>query len=195
MKQLELQLIEINKRLDVLTDAVNTGGGGIIDPCCPATNTLLGEIKTIIQEVEVSINETHDTFQILDCAGLPIGTPQDVEKTVVLNKLTSQICNVQELADAIVASLPESPTVTNYDNEEELVIPTNATYTISANSVHAYSITVKGSGTASTIKIGTDSPSSIDDGYSKSVEFSTTNIKSVEIFCDVDDVIRVIKQF
>lgn len=144
MKQLELQLIEINKRLDVLTDAVNTGGGGIIDPCCPATNTLLGEIKTIIQEVEVSINETHDTFQILDCAGLPIGTPQDVEKTVVLNKIITSICNVEDLATAIGNAIV-FPIPIEYNTAETIIVNSlNSPYNINSNYFHEISIRAKG---------------------------------------------------
>ena len=75
----------------------------------------------------------NDTFQITDCAGLPIGTPQDIKKTVVLNTTTTNICNVQELADAINAT-------TTYNNVQHYLLDnTNPILIIPANTVHSIS--------------------------------------------------------
>jgi hypothetical protein len=74
-----------------------------------------------------------DTFQITDCELGNIGTPQEVKKTVVLNKLTTQICNAQELADAINAT-------TTYNNVQHYLLDsTNPILIIPANTVHSIS--------------------------------------------------------
>jgi hypothetical protein len=47
------------------------------------------------------IPPNEDTFQVADCAGIPIGDPISVTKTIVVNKLITKICNVTEIANAI----------------------------------------------------------------------------------------------
>lgn len=138
-----------------------------------------------------------DTFQITDCELGNIGTPQEVKKTVVLNKLTTQICNVQELADLIAEAIvfPVTPTLVNYNKEEELIITPDTIYSILSNTVHGYGLSVSGTGTTSTITINGGTAVPISSGYSKQVEFSTTNDFTIDIFCDVNDVIRLIKQY
>jgi hypothetical protein len=156
-------------------------------------------IKVDICNIADSPVDTYanDTFQITDCNGLPIGTPQDVKKTVVLNKLTTQICNAQELADLIAEAIvfPETPTLVNYNKEEELIITPDTIYSILSNTVHGYGLSVSGTGTTSTITINGGTAVPISSGYSKQVEFSTTNDFTIDIFCDVNDVIRLIKQY
>lgn len=71
----------------------------------------------------------------------------------------------------------------------------NTTYNIPINSVHSYTITVSGTGTTSTIQISANTPVPIANGYSKSIEFTTTNQSEVNIFCDTNDVIRILKQY
>lgn len=78
----------------------------------------------------------NDTFQITDCAGLPIGTPQNIKKTVVLNTTTTNICNVQEIADAINAIAP-----TTY-NTNTTQIATNNVITLAATTYHSVSVAV-----------------------------------------------------
>ena len=202
-----------------------------------------------------------DTFQIYNCSEEPVGSPQDVLKTVVLNSITTKICNITELSDAISAPIIESldadtyisyttplkitgvdisnvkhymylrhkiinknktiltdeieysllgdafspaePVVDivsyltdwNFNEEEELIMAVNTTYNIPINSVHSYTITVSGTGTTSTIQISANTPVPIANGYSKSIEFTTTNQSEVNIFCDTNDVIRILKQY
>lgn len=145
-----------------------------------------------------------DTFQIYNCSEEPVGSPQDVLKTVVLNSITTKICNVQEIAEAISTTdlatettLLQLLTILNreYNEEEELIITANTTYNIPINSVHSYTITVSGTGTTSTIQISANTPVPIANGYSKSIEFTTTNQSEVNIFCDTNDVIRILKQY
>jgi len=152
------KLKELNRNI-----LCKTSTGTVTDACCPATNTLLGEIKTAIDNLDISVDnlvlntdtleintdevetlltdikvdleKVIDTFQILDCEGLPIGTPQDILKTIVLNKLTTQICNVQELADAINAVTP----ITYNNVNHYLLDNTNPILTIPANTVHSIS--------------------------------------------------------
>lgn len=186
-KEIIIQLKEIKRALICKSDV---SSGGNVDSCCPETNTLLTDIKELLSLIP--IDETFDTFQILDCEGLPIGTPQNIKKTIVLNKTTTKVCNVQELADAINAGLP---TVINYNSEEELIITPDSTYTIAPNTVHAYSVSVTGTGTTSTISINGAVAIPITDGYLKQVQFTTTNAFSIEIFCDLNDVIIIGKQY
>ena len=197
----------------------------VSDPCCPATNLLLNDIKsaidnldisvdnlvlntdtleintdeveTLLTDIKVDLEKVIDTFQILDCGGLPIGAPQDILKTIVLNKLTTQICNAQELADLIAEAIvfPVTPTLVNYNKEEELIITPDTIYSILSNTVHGYGLSVIGTGTTSTITINGGTAVPISNGYSKQVEFSTTNDFTIDIFCDVNDVIRLIKQY
>lgn len=177
-----------------------------VDACCPATNTLLEDIKTAIQQLDISVDnlvlntdtleintdgleallttlngltqtesdETQvlltdiktnlqsiidklnqpcgvdainvnvcgssgeqaiDTFQVIDCEGNNVGTPQEVKKTIVLNSITTKICNVQEIADAINAIAPAT-----YNNVSHYLLDsTNPILTIPANTVHSIS--------------------------------------------------------
>lgn len=257
------KLKELNRNI-----LCKTSTGTVTDACCPATNTLLGEIKTALDNLDISIDnlvlntdtleintdgletllttlntitqiendenqvlltdikdnlqviidklnqpcgvdainvnvcgssgeQAIDTFQVIDCEGNNVGTPQEVKKTVVLNKLTTQICNAQELADLIAEAIvfPVTPTLVNYNKEEELIITPDTIYSILSNTVHGYGLSVIGTGTTSTITINGGTAVPISNGYSKQVEFSTTNDFTIDIFCDVNDVIRLIKQY
>jgi len=71
-----------------------------------------------------------DTFQIYNCSEEPVGSPQDVLKTVVLNSITAKICNIQELANALItldAELVYTPSskfhigVNNFYSREKIV--------------------------------------------------------------------------
>ena len=171
-----------------------------VDGVVTSENYLDGVLYTpqgTVSKCEDCCKDTYanDTFQIKDCTGTDIGSPQEVKKTIVLNNITTSICNFQELADAIISGFPTNPPIVNYNNEEELIITPNTTYNITANSVHAYSLNVKGTGTQSTISINGAIPLPISNGYSKQIEFSTTNSFSIDIFCDTNDTIRLIKQF
>jgi hypothetical protein len=249
------KLKELNRNI-----LCKTSTGTVTDACCPATNTLLGEIKTALDNLDISIdnlvlntdtleintdgletllttlntitqiendenqvlltdikdnlqaiidklnqpcgtdsinvnvcNEAAiDTFQVKDCTGLDVGTPQEVKKTVVLNNISTKICNVEELANAINVG---TPSLVTYNSEEELIIPQNSTYNIPANSIHAYSVNVSGSGITSTISINGSTPVSITSGYTKQIEFTTMNTFSINIFCGINSIIRIGKQF
>ena len=145
-----------------------------------------------------------DTFQIYNCSEEPVGSPQDVLKTVVLNSITTKICNVQEIAEAISTTdlatettLLQLLTILNreYNKEEEVIITPNSTYNIPINSVHAYTINVIGNGTTSSITINGGTALQISNGYNKQMEFTTLNEYSIDIFCDVNDIIRIRKKF
>jgi len=144
-------------------------------------------IKVDICNIADSPIDTYanDTFQITDCAGLPIGTPQNIKKTVVLNTTTTNICNVQELADAIKL-VPE------YNTEEEILLLPNTVYTISSGTVHKYAVSVLGNGTASTIKVGAGLILPIKNGYHKQIEFTNLNTQEVIFTCGTGDEIRII---
>lgn len=73
-----------------------------------------------------------DTFQIYNCSEEPVGSPQDVLKTVVLNTTTTNICNVQELIDGL-------NTQVNYNNVTQYEAEFNSPVTITGNTVHSIS--------------------------------------------------------
>ena len=219
IQQLDISVDNLVLNTDTLE--INTDGleallttlNGLTQTESDETQVLLTDIKTNLQSIIDKLNQpcgvdainvnvcgssgeqAIDTFQIKDCTGTDIGSPQEVKKTIVLNNITTSICNFQELADAIISGFPTNPPIVNYNNEEELIITPNTTYNITANSVHAYSLNVKGTGTQSTISINGAIPLPISNGYSKQIEFSTTNSFSIDIFCDTNDTIRLIKQF
>lgn len=63
--------------------------------------TEFDQTQVKIDELITSVEFAQDTFQVQDCSGNDVGTPENVLKVVQLNKATVQICNIQELADAI----------------------------------------------------------------------------------------------
>lgn len=66
---------------------------------------LLLEMRLLNQNLAGLRSLSDGVFQPVDCAGLPVGDPQHVTKTVQLNKSIVQICNVAELGAAIAAAL------------------------------------------------------------------------------------------
>lgn len=103
----------------------------------PNTNhTLVDNFPTFAQ----------DTFQTVDCEGAEIGSLQEVIKTIVLNNISTKICNVEELATAIQGTL--------YNNVKQYELIDGQTLTIPANSVHSISYKII-SGNVD-IKIGND---------------------------------------
>jgi predicted nucleic acid-binding Zn-ribbon protein len=65
--------------------------------------TEFDQTQVKLDEVITAIEFAHDTFQLEDCEGNPIGVEENVIKVVQLAKQRVSICNVQELADAINA--------------------------------------------------------------------------------------------
>lgn len=63
------------------------------------------QTQNILSEIKDSILATQDSFQIVDCAGASVGEPETVQKTVVLNKVISSICNTSDISDPIVAAI------------------------------------------------------------------------------------------
>lgn len=94
--------------------------------------TIIKELKEIKRSLTCGNTSANDTFQITDCAGLPIGTPQDIKKTVVLNSITTKICNIQELIDGL-------NTQVNYNNVTQYEAEFNSPVTITGNTVHSIS--------------------------------------------------------
>jgi hypothetical protein len=128
-------LNELKQIKKALTCGNSFSSTGTSDTCCPQTNNLLGQIETAINNLDISNTYANDTFQVTDCEGLPIGTLQDIKKTVVLNTTTTSICNVQEIADAINAIAPAT-----YNNVSHYLLDsTNPILTIPANTVHSIS--------------------------------------------------------
>lgn len=111
------QLVAINANTDAvetLIASTNTKLDTLISNT-DDVESLLTDIKTVltapcgdpnVQKVEVCslpIDVTYDTFQVTDCEGNNIGTPQDVQKTVILNNIATKICNVDDLASAMTS--------------------------------------------------------------------------------------------
>jgi surface protein len=65
--------------------------------------TEFDETQEKLDELIAASKFGQDTFQVQDCAGNLVGTPEEVNKVIVLNKQTVSICNIDELADAINA--------------------------------------------------------------------------------------------
>jgi DNA repair ATPase RecN len=88
-------LTSIETKLDTITTELET------------INTTLqsefDETQVILNDLKDSIESTLTTFQAKDCDDVNIGTPEVAQKSVILNKVITSLCNVQELADAINA--------------------------------------------------------------------------------------------
>ena len=67
-------------------------------------------IEDKLEEVKQDILATQDTFQVTDCQGQAVGSPQTINKTSVINKVTSIICNTTEISDPLVEAI-EAQTV------------------------------------------------------------------------------------
>jgi len=53
-------------------------------------------ILALLKKDTANIDDYGSTFQVQDCNGTDVGTPQNVLKTVVLNKVIASICNTDE---------------------------------------------------------------------------------------------------
>ena len=62
----------------------------------PKTNQSFNKYDNTLELVK-------DNFQVLDCAGLPIGVPQDILKTVVINQQSVKDCNSDDILTALQA--------------------------------------------------------------------------------------------
>jgi hypothetical protein len=56
-------------------------------------DSILAQLKANKDSV---LNLVHSKFQVADCNGTNIGTPQDVLKTIILNNVTTRICNTED---------------------------------------------------------------------------------------------------
>jgi surface protein len=92
--QVEALLQQIKELLDANTTGLDCDTPSFSKDCDRAE--LLDKLQEIIKAVEFA----QDTFQVVDCDGNDVGTPQEVIKTVVLNNQLVTICNVDELSGA-----------------------------------------------------------------------------------------------
>jgi len=138
--------------LDGVVSSCQLGGGGGGAP--PADPTII-------------------IFQGKDCAGVDVGVPESVQKTIVLNKTITDICNVDEIVIPIVNAL--SPI---YNNNVTQVNAGLTPIVLNANTYNSVSISIL-SGSATIDNDGV--PFVALAGYSKSWSASTllTNVITV----------------
>lgn len=93
LEDIKVSVESIDSKLTVITDSLT------------AINTTLqdefDETQVILNDLKDSIESTLTTFQAKDCDDVNIGSPEVAQKSVILNKITTTICNVDELAEAI----------------------------------------------------------------------------------------------
>jgi len=157
-------------------------------------NREVEKLKCCISTTSPGSDVTYDTFQIVDCNGDNVGTPQDVQKTVVLNSLQVAICNIDALAEAIAAQIvANTPTAALYNTTNTLILPQGTTYNIPANTIHAYTLEVKNGSTGinSTITFNGGTPIPLTEGDIDAEEYSTLNANSIDIYCDYNDIIKL----
>lgn len=82
-----------------------------------------------------------------------------------------------------------------FNDEEEIMLTAGNSHTIQPNSVHSYSIVVTGTGTGSYYTLNGGTPIPIKDGYSKQITFEVYNNQQIDIYCDNNDEIRILKQW
>jgi hypothetical protein len=92
-------------------------------------------LEAKLDSIDGKIGFAQDTFQLEDCDGNPIGTEQDVIKTVVLNKTTASICNTADIVDPIVdaINLQQASAVGKAQDFMSWTAAVNATLTIPLN--------------------------------------------------------------
>ncbi len=89
--------------------------------------------------LKVDICGVSTTFQPKDCAGVNIGTPQKALQVVAINKQIVQICNIDELADAIGGGGSGGA---NYNTPQFIFLTADDSVNIAANTVHSISYKV-----------------------------------------------------
>ncbi len=66
------------------------------------------ETQQAIADLQAAVELTQSTFQVKDCAGVDVGTPLNVQQSIVVNKITTEICNTADVSDPIVAAIEAS---------------------------------------------------------------------------------------
>jgi hypothetical protein len=94
-------------------------------------------------------NITVDTFQVVDCQGNNIGSPQKINKTTVLNKVTSIVCNTSDITGPIITAIQEQTQSLQVARLHDILqtppMAIGATVTIGANKFATISVlAVKG---------------------------------------------------
>lgn len=85
----------------------------------------------------------------------------------------------------------------DFGHQETIMITPNTTYNIPINSIHAYSVEVRqgSTGTTSSVTIAGGTPYIITEGDIETVEYTTYNKQTIDIFCDSNDIIKLKKQW
>jgi hypothetical protein len=66
-------------------------------------DTIIAKLTQIATKTNVdsTLIKSSSLYQVLDCKDSAVGSPQTVLKTIVMNKMSANICNVSEIAGAI----------------------------------------------------------------------------------------------
>jgi hypothetical protein len=64
--------------------------------------TEFDQTQVKLDVINTTLESSLTSFQAKDCSGADIGTPEVAQKSVILNKITTTICNVDEITDPIV---------------------------------------------------------------------------------------------
>lgn len=129
-------LSSIETKLDTIHDDLVTINGTL--------QAEFDETQVALQAVEDAILATQDTFQVVDCDGNDVGTPETVQKTVVLNKVIASICNDADIVDPIVTAIENQTTALQVARTHDLLqtppMPIGGTITIPSSKFATMSI-------------------------------------------------------
>lgn len=141
VQSIDTKLTTVNSNLDSIEtklDTINT-----------TLQTEFDQTQVALGEVKDAVLATQDTFQIVDCAGASVGEPETVQKTIVLNKVISSICNTTDISDPIVAAIEAQSSASAVGKVHDLLqtpaMAVGDTVTITANKFTTVSLlAVKG---------------------------------------------------
>ena len=141
VQSIDTKLTTVNSNLDSIEtklDTINT-----------TLQTEFDQTQAKLDEVVTALEFAQDTFQVEDCDGNPVGTPQNVLKVLQVGKQTASVCNTADISDPIVAAIEAQTTASAVGKLHDLIqTPAMAigdTLTISANKFTTVSLlAVKG---------------------------------------------------
>jgi len=181
VESIDSKLTTVNSNLDSIETKLDT----LHSDLTTINSTLQAEFdqtQVALGDVKNAILATQETFQAKDCSGANIGTPETVQKTVVLNKVTTAICNTADVSDPIVDAITAQTTALQVARTHDLLqtppMPIGATITIPASKFATMSIlAIKGEFTVSNTANDFSADITLSSGIiSTSIEISEDGI-------------------
>jgi hypothetical protein len=79
------------------------------------------DLETKIEELKTINQSTITSFQVKDCNGDNVGPPENVNQTIILNKLVTRVCNTTDISNPIISAITAQTTALQVARTHDLL--------------------------------------------------------------------------